>query len=93
MLAFQFPCNIIIGVTIVQAFKRWLPTLHDHDINVVLAKSSGVGELVNIISYDIAVKMAGELKKKGFNAVIIVSTMPHSPHVRFASLGVKSTEH
>lgn len=57
-----------------QAFKQWLPSLSEADINVILsAKLSGTSGLVNIISYDLLNKMAKELHERKFMAVVAVS--------------------
>ena len=59
---------------ILQAFKQWLPSLSEADMNVVLStKISATSGLVNIISYDLVSKMAKELQAKRFMAVIAVS--------------------
>lgn len=44
------------------------------DVNVVLsAKNSATSGLVNIISYDLLVKMVSEVHEKKFRAIIAVS--------------------
>ena len=62
------------ATNILQAFKQWLPSLSEADLNVVLStKISATSGLVNIISYDLVSKMAKELQAKKFMAVIAVS--------------------
>ena len=47
------------------------------DVNVVLsAKNSATSGLVNIISYDLLVKMVSEVHEKKFRAIIAVSALP-----------------
>ena len=65
-----------------QAFKRWIPSLTDDSINVILTtKGCGSFRLVNIISYDLLVKMSKEVQAKRFMAVIAVReiALPISP--------------
>ena len=46
------------------------------DVNVVLsAKNSATSGLVNIISYDLLVKMVSEVHEKKFRAIIAVSVL------------------
>lgn len=60
-----------------KAFHRWVPSLHHSDVNVVLTvKGSALNGPVNIISYDIAIRMAKELSQRKFQAVIAVSKYP-----------------
>lgn len=59
-----------------QALKRWIPSLHERDINVILtAKGFTLDSLVSVISYDLAVRMAAELKARNYGAVITVRTL------------------
>ena len=58
---------------LLQAFHRWLPSLQEEDVNVFYdSKSRASRSLVNIISYDLAVRMAKELRQRNFDAVIAV---------------------
>ena len=64
-----------LQVSLTQAFKQWVPSLSEGDVNVVLsAKNSATSGLVNIISYDLLVKMVSEVHEKKFRAIIAVST-------------------
>ncbi len=57
-----------------QALKRWIPSVKDDKVNVILSsQDSPSGYHVNIISYDLTVKMEKELLKNKFKAVIAVS--------------------
>ncbi len=61
----------------VQAFKRWIPSLVDADINVILTtKGCGSFCLVNIISYDLLVRMSKDITEHRFSAIIAVSSAP-----------------
>ena len=63
-----------IHVSLTQAFKQWVPSLSEEDVNVVLAaKNSATSGLVNIISYDLLVRMVSEVQEKKFRAIIAVS--------------------
>lgn len=56
-----------------KAFHRWVPSLRHDDVNVVLVvKGSVLDGRVNIISYDIAIRMSKELKERRFQAIIAV---------------------
>ena len=63
----------VLPPSCMQAFRRWVPSLRYDDVNVVLVvKGSALNGPVNIISYDIAIRMAKELKERKFQAVIAV---------------------
>ena len=63
----------VFSSSCMQAFHRWVPSLRYDDVNVVLVvKGSALNGPVNIISYDIAIRMAKELKERKFQAVIAV---------------------
>ena len=66
--------QVVAGLSLpMQAFKRWVPSLPEVEINVVLtSKSSATSGLVNIISYDLLVKMAKDAQAKKFKTVIAV---------------------
>ena len=50
-----------------------MPSLREEDVNVVLTvKTSTLCCLVNIVSYDIAVRMAVQMRERRFQAVIAV---------------------
>lgn len=69
----RFDC---VSIQTLQAFKRWLPSITDENINVLLTtKSHDPFKLVNIISYDLLVKMNREVQEKRFMAIIAVREM------------------
>lgn len=56
-----------------QAFRRWLPSLSDDNINVVVkAKDSLQSGLVNIISYDLLSRIDKQHSGSRFNVLIMV---------------------
>ena len=79
-LLFMFDATLQVSIMIyilLQAFKRWIPSLTDDSINVILTtKGCGSFRLVNIISYDLLVKMNKEVQAKRFMAVIAVREIP-----------------
>lgn len=59
--------------TCLQAFRRWLPSLRDDSINVVVkAKDSLQSGLVNIISYDLLSRMDKQHSGSRFSVLIMV---------------------
>jgi len=76
---------------LLQAFHRWVPSLSEDDVNVVLsAKNSATMGLVNIISYDLLVRMAKDVQEKRFMAIIAVSVVQEK---RFIAIIAVSVEH
>lgn len=56
-----------------QAFRRWLPSLSDDNINVVVkARDSLQSGLVNIISYDLLSRIDKQHSGSRFNVLIMV---------------------
>lgn len=56
-----------------QAFRRWLPSLSDDNINVVVkAKDSLQSGLVNIISYDLLSRIDKQHSGSRFSVLIMV---------------------
>ena len=65
-----------LRASLTQAFKQWVPSLSEGDVNIVLsAKNSATSGLVNIISYDLLVRMVSEVQEKKFRAIIAVSDL------------------
>ncbi|XP_064401335.1 SWI/SNF-related matrix-associated actin-dependent regulator of chromatin subfamily A-like protein 1 isoform X1 [Halichondria panicea] len=64
-------CPSSVRLTWAEAFKRWIPSLVDADINVILTtKGCGSFCLVNIISYDLLVRMSKDITEHRFSAII-----------------------
>ncbi|XP_064402353.1 SWI/SNF-related matrix-associated actin-dependent regulator of chromatin subfamily A-like protein 1 [Halichondria panicea] len=64
-------CPSSVRLTWAEAFKRWIPSLVVADINVILTtKGCGSFCLVNIISYDLLVRMSKDITEHRFSAII-----------------------
>ena len=64
--------------SLLQAFKHWVPSLREDDVNVVFGGSTRMtvdmlSAKVNIVSYDLAVRMASVLEECSYQVVIAVS--------------------
>jgi len=60
-----------------QQFQRWIPCLDPASVNVVVSgRDSCTSGLINILSYDLMARKGEELKKKGFQVIIMVGTVP-----------------
>ena len=71
----EWPLLIVVPsslrLTWAEAFQQWLPSVSASQINVVLTGKDAVDKLVNIISYDLAVKLIDPIKKQKFHVVIV----------------------
>lgn len=64
-------CPASMKISWANAFQRWIPTLSANDINVVMTTKCSLNEgLVNIVSYDLLVKLSKELKELNFKIII-----------------------
>ena len=71
----EWPLLVVVPsslrLTWAEAFQQWLPSVSASQINVVLTGKDAVDKLVNIISYDLAVKLIDDIKKQKFHVVIV----------------------
>ena len=63
-------CPSSLRVSWAEAFEKWIPTLSQTNVGVVLNGTSPVDKMVTIISYDLVSRLLIKLKARKFGCVI-----------------------
>lgn len=70
----EWPCLIIVPSSVrlqwAEQFERWVPGLSGDDVNVVMSGKCAVNKLINIISYDLVVRLAEDIHARKFRVVV-----------------------